>query len=112
MRFNRRMFTMLSGGGAYSHRNGINVSGQRNITAGKAPTVAEPAELQPPVHSNEPLRAEQTVLSGDIQYLLPDPAHALVSSSLVRQVAALGGDVSPFVPSAVARFLDTGAREH
>jgi pantetheine-phosphate adenylyltransferase len=39
-------------------------------------------------------------------FLLPDPAHALVSSSLVRQVAALGGDVSPYVPSAVARFLD------
>jgi len=34
-----------------------------------------------------------------------------VSSSLVRQVAALGGDVSPFVPGAVARFLDTGARD-
>ena len=45
-------------------------------------------------------------------FLLPDPAHALVSSSLVRQVAALGGDVSPFVPSAVARFLDTGAPAH
>ena len=44
-------------------------------------------------------------------FLLPDPAHALVSSSLVRQVAALGGDVSPFVPAPVARFLDTGARE-
>jgi len=43
-------------------------------------------------------------------FLLPDPAHALVSSSLVRQVASLGGDVSPFVPPAVARFLDTGAR--
>ncbi|MFG6401680.1 MULTISPECIES: pantetheine-phosphate adenylyltransferase [unclassified Microbacterium] len=45
-------------------------------------------------------------------FLLPDPAHALVSSSLVRQVAALGGDVSPFVPPAVARFLDTGATRH
>ena len=44
-------------------------------------------------------------------FLLPDPAHALVSSSLVRQVSALGGDVSPFVPPAVARFLDTGARD-
>jgi pantetheine-phosphate adenylyltransferase len=44
-------------------------------------------------------------------FLLPDPAHALVSSSLVRQVASLGGDVSPFVPGAVARFLDTGARD-
>ena len=28
-------------------------------------------------------------------FLLPDPAHAHVSSSLVRQVAALGGDVRP-----------------
>ena len=43
-------------------------------------------------------------------FLLPDPSHALVSSSLVRQVAGLGGDVSPFVPPAVAAFLDTGAR--
>lgn len=43
-------------------------------------------------------------------FLLPDPAHALVSSSLVRQVAGLGGDIAPFVPPAVASFLDTGAR--
>lgn len=41
-------------------------------------------------------------------FLLPDPAHAMVSSSLVRQVAALGGDVSAFVPPPVARFLDSG----
>ena len=54
---------------------------------------------------NRHLAAIETV------FLLPDPAHALVSSSLVRQVAALGGDVSPFVPGAVARFLDTGARD-
>lgn len=38
-------------------------------------------------------------------FLLPDPAHAHVSSSLVRQVASLGGDVSPYVPKAVADFL-------
>ncbi|WOF21618.1 pantetheine-phosphate adenylyltransferase [Microbacterium betulae] len=38
-------------------------------------------------------------------FLLADPAHSVVSSSLVRQVAALGGDVSPYVPSAVARYL-------
>ncbi|MBA8817443.1 pantetheine-phosphate adenylyltransferase [Microbacterium halimionae] len=43
-------------------------------------------------------------------FLLPDPAHALVSSSLVRQVANLGGDVAPFVPPVVAAFLDTGSR--
>jgi len=40
-------------------------------------------------------------------FLLPNPAHAHVSSSLVRQVAALGGDVSPYVPSAVTRYLAT-----
>ncbi len=38
-------------------------------------------------------------------FLLPDPAHAHVSSSLVRQVASLGGDVSPYVPPAVANYL-------
>ncbi len=40
-------------------------------------------------------------------FLLPDPAHAHVSSSLVRQVASLGGDVAPYVTPAVARFLKT-----
>lgn len=39
-------------------------------------------------------------------FMLPDPGHAHVSSTLVRQVAELGGDVSPYVPAAVARFLD------
>lgn len=38
-------------------------------------------------------------------FLLPDPAHAHVSSSLVRQVAALGGDVQPYVPTAVYEYL-------
>jgi pantetheine-phosphate adenylyltransferase len=30
-----------------------------------------------------------------------------VSSSLVRQVASLGGDVSPYVPRAVSAFLQS-----
>jgi len=38
-------------------------------------------------------------------FVLPDPRHQHVSSSLVRQVNTLGGDVSPYVPPAVARFL-------
>jgi pantetheine-phosphate adenylyltransferase len=38
-------------------------------------------------------------------FLLPDPANAHVSSSLVRQVASLGGDVSNYVPAAVADYL-------
>ena len=38
-------------------------------------------------------------------FLLTSPENAYVSSSLVRQVASLGGDVSPYVPKAVADFL-------
>ncbi|HEY1532265.1 MAG TPA: pantetheine-phosphate adenylyltransferase [Galbitalea sp.] len=41
-------------------------------------------------------------------FLLPSPENAHVSSSLVRQVAELGGDVSPYVPPAVAAFLQAG----
>lgn len=48
---------------------------------------------------NRNLTAVETV------FLLPDPAHGHVSSSLVRQVAALGGDVSPYVPVAVAKRI-------
>ncbi|TFC95242.1 MULTISPECIES: pantetheine-phosphate adenylyltransferase [Cryobacterium] len=48
---------------------------------------------------NRNLAAVETV------FLLPDPANAHVSSSLVRQVAALGGDITPYVPRAVAEFL-------
>jgi len=42
-------------------------------------------------------------------FMLPNPAHAHVSSSLVRQVAALGGDVNPYVPTAVSDFLKSPA---
>jgi len=49
---------------------------------------------------NRNLAAVETV------FLLPDPANAHVSSSLVRQVAGLGGDVSPYVPPAVANYLE------
>lgn len=39
-------------------------------------------------------------------FLMPDPAHGHVSSSLVRQVAGLGGDISPYVPQVVKDFID------
>lgn len=38
-------------------------------------------------------------------FLVAQPATSHVSSSLVRQVAALGGDVSPYVPRAVVAAL-------
>ncbi|HEV7565746.1 MAG: pantetheine-phosphate adenylyltransferase [Microbacteriaceae bacterium] len=48
---------------------------------------------------NRNLAAVETI------FMLPDPANAHVSSSLVRQVSALGGDVSPYVPAAVFEYL-------
>ena len=45
------------------------------VTAGLPKVqVSEPKELQPPVHTEAPKRAEQHMLAGDIAYLLPDPA--------------------------------------
>jgi pantetheine-phosphate adenylyltransferase len=49
----------------------------------------------------------RNLASVETVFLLPDPAHAHVSSSLVRQVSSLGGDVAPYVPAAVADFLNT-----
>lgn len=45
----------------------------------------------------------------ETMFLLPDPARAHVSSSLVRQVASLGGDVSPYVPAVVRDYLQGDA---
>jgi pantetheine-phosphate adenylyltransferase len=47
---------------------------------------------------NRNLAAVETI------FLLPNPANAHVSSSLVRPVSALGGDVSPYVPRAVYEY--------
>jgi pantetheine-phosphate adenylyltransferase len=41
-------------------------------------------------------------------FLIGDPATSHVSSSLVRQVASLGGDITPYVPRAVAELLQPG----
>ncbi len=38
-------------------------------------------------------------------FLTPSEKYAYISSSLVREIALLGGDVSPFVPERVARAL-------
>jgi len=55
----------------------------------------------PMVLMNRSLAGVETI------FLLPEPGHAHVSSSLVRQVASLGGDVSEYVPPAVAKYLAT-----
>jgi pantetheine-phosphate adenylyltransferase len=43
----------------------------------------------------------------ETMFMLPEPGHAYVSSSLVRQVAALKGDVRPYVPHVVADYLNS-----
>jgi pantetheine-phosphate adenylyltransferase len=43
----------------------------------------------------------------DTVFLAPDPAHSFISATLVRQIATLGGDVSPFVsPAVLARIRE------
>lgn len=37
----------------------------------------------------------------EVLFMTPDTAHTFLSSSLVREVGRLGGDVSPFVPPVV-----------
>jgi len=41
----------------------------------------------------------------DTLLLVPAPEYAHISSTLVRQIACMGGDVSPFVPRAVHEHL-------
>ncbi|MBC9954695.1 pantetheine-phosphate adenylyltransferase [Leucobacter sp. cx-42] len=54
----------------------------------------------PMVLMNRSLAGVETI------FMLPEPGHAHVSSTLVRQVAELGGDVSGYVPAPVSRFLE------
>lgn len=46
-------------------------------------------------------------LNTDIEtvFLTPDEKHSFISSSLVREIAMLGGNINSFVPALVARAL-------
>jgi len=48
-------------------------------------------------------------LAPDIEtlFLMPNEDYSYVSSSMVREIASLGGDVEKFVPPAVAAALKT-----
>jgi pantetheine-phosphate adenylyltransferase len=41
----------------------------------------------------------------DTVFLMADPRHQAIASRLVKEIAMLGGDVSPFVPDGVKRRL-------
>lgn len=47
----------------------------------------------------------------DTVLLVPDAPHAHITSTLVRQIAALGGSVRAFVPAAVADVLERRAAQ-
>lgn len=50
--------------------------------------------------------ANQAMLAGlESIFLLPDPSFAHISSTLVREIRQLNGDISPFVPPEVVDFL-------
>jgi pantetheine-phosphate adenylyltransferase len=38
-------------------------------------------------------------------FLMADPRHQAIASRLVKEIAALGGDISKFVPEGVAGLL-------
>lgn len=46
----------------------------------------------------------------DTAFFMPSPPYAQISSTLLREVVRLGGDVSGFVPSPVARRLASPGR--
>lgn len=46
----------------------------------------------------------------ETMFLTPDEGYTFISSSLVREIASLGGDVSAFVPAAVREALDVRFR--
>jgi pantetheine-phosphate adenylyltransferase len=53
-----------------------------------------------------PMAQMNTALTGVETVFLPcSPGHGFISSSLVREVAGFGGDVTPYVPAFVAEAL-------
>ncbi|MFA4943550.1 MAG: pantetheine-phosphate adenylyltransferase [Lentisphaeria bacterium] len=38
-------------------------------------------------------------------FLMPSPQYSFVSSTMIREISRLGGDITPFVPAAVATEL-------
>ena len=44
-------------------------------------------------------------------FLMADPRHQAISSRLVKEIAMLGGDITPFTPPAVAQALVKRCKE-
>lgn len=55
---------------------------------------------------------QQMLASCETVFLSPAPEFAAISSTLVRQISSLGGDVSQFVDAAVLQALQTKSASH
>ncbi|MGI6877906.1 pantetheine-phosphate adenylyltransferase [Microbacterium sp. gxy059] len=89
---------------------GLLVDYPRQVGAG---VLVKGIRSQVDVAYETPMAVVNHHLSGvETVFLLADPANSLVSSSLVRQVSSLGGDVSPYVPGPVARHLASAHSEN
>ncbi len=60
-----------------------------------------------------PMSVANEVLSKGVKTILipSTKEHSFVSSTLVREIAVLGGDVSPFVPTLVSKHLSKGKKK-
>jgi pantetheine-phosphate adenylyltransferase len=48
----------------------------------------------------------------DTVFLVPDERYTYLNSTIVREIARLGGDVSDFVPLSVRRYLTSKLKSH
>ena len=94
----------------------VEVQTYEGLTSAFCEQVGATAMLRGVRNAND-LAYEQTIAqmtramvpSLDTVVLLTDPALAPIHSTVVREVLAHGGDVSPFVPLAVQRLMNPGA---
>jgi S-DNA-T family DNA segregation ATPase FtsK/SpoIIIE len=78
--------------------------GGRKVSVGRAPDpAAEPEPMVAPVHTPAPPRVEQLQLSGDIQYVLPDPG-ALKTGSVPKARTAASDAVVASLTDVLDQF--------
>ena len=84
--------------------DGLSVDGARQLGAG---TLVRGVRHAGDFDYEAQMARSNRALAGSIDTLLlvASPQHVHISSTLVRQIAELGGDTSAFVPPAVARAL-------
>lgn len=94
----------------------VRVAAYRGLTADFVRSVGATALLRGLRGSSDLPFEFQTALTNRVVagvetvFVMTGPAYAFTSSSLIRQVAAMGGDISAFVPPAVQKYLRKSCR--